>query len=114
RTEEDPEWTRRYHATDPAEKAFGARVVITLRDGRVLTDEIAVADAHPSGARPFGRAAYVEKFRTLADGIVATSEQDRFLDLAARIDRLSPDEVGALGLTVEPTELGADVPPGIF
>ena len=25
-TTEDPEWTRRYHATDPAEKAFGGRV----------------------------------------------------------------------------------------
>ncbi|OYW06153.1 MAG: 2-methylcitrate dehydratase, partial [Acidiphilium sp. 37-67-22] len=27
-TAEDPEWTRRYHATDPAEKAFGGRVEI--------------------------------------------------------------------------------------
>ena len=34
-TAEDPEWTRRYHSTDPAEKAFGGRVVITLTDGDV-------------------------------------------------------------------------------
>ena len=33
RTEEDPEWTRRYHTTDPREKAFGGRVVITFADG---------------------------------------------------------------------------------
>jgi 2-methylcitrate dehydratase len=32
-TAEDAEWTRRYHSTDPAEKAFGGRVVITLADG---------------------------------------------------------------------------------
>ena len=32
-TREDPEWTRRYHSSDPAEKAFGGRVEIFLRDG---------------------------------------------------------------------------------
>src|SRR5690606_35546731 len=41
-TTEDPEWTRRYHSTDPDEKAFGARVVITFDDGSTITDEIAV------------------------------------------------------------------------
>ena len=41
---EDPEWTRRYHAKDPRERAFGGRVVITFEDGHSLTDEIAVAD----------------------------------------------------------------------
>ncbi len=32
---------------DPAEKAFGGRVEITLTSGEVIVDEIAVADAHP-------------------------------------------------------------------
>ena len=36
-TEEDPEWTRRYHSNDPQEKAFGGSVAITLTDGG--TDE---------------------------------------------------------------------------
>ena len=67
-TVEDPEWTRRYHSLDIAEKAFGGRVEITLTDGTVITDEIAVADAHPLGARPFAREQYVNKFRTLAAG----------------------------------------------
>ena len=113
-TTEDPEWTRRYHSTDPAEKAFGARVVITMRDGRVIEDEIAVADAHPLGARPFARPQYVEKFRVLADGIVAKDEQDRFLELTERIDRLSPAEVGALGVAVDPARLGESPVGGIF
>ena len=56
RREEDAEWTRRYHSTDPKEKAFGGRVEIMFTDGEKLTDEIAVADAHPLGARPFVRA----------------------------------------------------------
>ena len=48
-TAEDPEWTRRYHSADPREKAFGGRVVITLEDGTVIEDSLAVADAHPLG-----------------------------------------------------------------
>lgn len=64
-TEEDPEWTRRYHSNDPQEKAFGGSVAITLTDGSTIVDEIAVADAHPLGARPFARADYVGKFRIL-------------------------------------------------
>src|SRR5699024_1559555 len=53
-TTEDPEWTRRYHSIDPNEKAFGGRVEIEFEDGSTLVDEIAVADAHPLGARPRG------------------------------------------------------------
>ena len=113
-TVEDPEWTRRYHSTDPAEKAFGGRVVITFTDGTVMEDEIAVADAHPLGARPFGRKQYVEKFRTLASGIVEPDEQDRFLSLTARIGELTPDEVAQLNIVVSGDRLGPDVPPGIF
>ena len=51
-TAEDPEWTRRYHDPDPAKRSFGGRVEITLLDGTVITEEIAVADAHPAGLPP--------------------------------------------------------------
>ncbi|WP_018506007.1 MmgE/PrpD family protein [Parafrankia discariae] len=101
-TLEDKEWTRRYHAIDPAEKAFGGRVVVEFDDGTVLTDEIAVADAHPLGARPFGRDEYVGKFRRLAAGVISDAEQERFLGLAARLPELTPDELGGLTLTPEP------------
>ncbi len=113
-TVEDPEWTRRYHSHDPNEKAFGGRVVITMSDGTVIEDEIAVADAHPLGARPFGRPQYVEKFRSLADGIVEKSEQDRFLGLTERLGELTPAEVGELNVVVDEAELGPQAPPGIF
>ena len=113
-TVEDPEWTRRYHSTDPAQKAFGGRVVITFADGSVMEDEIAVADAHPLGARPFEREQYVEKFRTLASGIVEPDEQDRFLSLTERIGELTPDDVAQLNVVVSADRLGPDVPPGIF
>ncbi|MBL1375680.1 MmgE/PrpD family protein, partial [Acinetobacter baumannii] len=58
-TIEDPEWTRRYHSTDPDKKAFGCKAVVTLKNGEVIADELAIADAHPLGARPFARENYV-------------------------------------------------------
>ncbi|WP_101652279.1 MmgE/PrpD family protein [Brevibacterium ihuae] len=103
-TTEDPEWTRRYHSTDPDEIAFGGRVVVEMEDGSVIEDQIAVADAHPHGARPFARANYVEKFRTLADGIVSDAEQDRFLDLAQNLENLGADDVAQLSFAVDGLE----------
>jgi 2-methylcitrate dehydratase len=97
-TAEDPEWTRRYHDPDPAKRAFGGRVEITLTDGTTITDEIAVADAHPAGARPFAREQYIAKFATLADGVIAPDVQDRFLDAVTRLPGLDPDELAGLAL----------------
>ena len=95
-TTEDPEWTRRYHSHDPAEKAFGARIVVTMQDGRTIEGEKAVANAHPLGARPFGREQYVAKFRTLTEGILDAPEADRFLDLVQRLPDLTAAEVRQL------------------
>ncbi len=114
-TAEDAEWTRRYHSPDPAEKAFGGRVEIELTDGRRVVAEIAVADAHPLGARPFARPDYLRKFRLLADGILADAEIDRFLGLVERLPELTADELS--GLTVTPLAdpaTGGTARPGIF
>jgi 2-methylcitrate dehydratase len=114
RTVEDPEWTRRYHSRDPKELAFGGRVVVTLEDGRVIEDELAIADAHPLGARPFARPQYVEKFRTLAEGVIEPGEQDRFLTLVDRLSTLTPAEVLGLTFTVDPRQLGPEPRRGVF
>ncbi|MDO5492875.1 MAG: MmgE/PrpD family protein [Nesterenkonia sp.] len=97
-TEEDPEWTRRYHSLDISEKAFGGSVEITLTDGTVITDEIAVADAHPLGARPFAREQYVHKFRTLAEGVVDETEIERFLSAVERVTELGAGELDQLNI----------------
>jgi 2-methylcitrate dehydratase len=101
-TVEDAEWTRRYHETDPSNKAFG-RVVVTPDDGSVVEDEIAVADAHPLGARPFTRVQYIAKFRLLAEGIIAPAEQDRFIETVERLPKLKPDDLAALTFSVDMT-----------
>ena len=114
-TEEDPEWTRRYHSLDLAEKAFGGAVVITLTDGTVIEDSIAVADAHPLGARPFAREQYVHKFRTLADGLVAEAEIDRFLEAAAHLAELPAGELGRLNVLAAAGVLDPSAAPkGLF
>jgi 2-methylcitrate dehydratase len=115
-TVEDPEWTRRYHSNDPAEKAFGARAEVTLKSGEVITDELAVADAHPLGARPFERQQYIGKFNTLADGVVDPAEQQRFLDAVQRVGELNGRELSALNVQVLPEVLdkAPTIPPGIF
>jgi 2-methylcitrate dehydratase len=112
-TEEDPEWTRRYHSTDPAEKAFGGSVAITLTDGTTIVDEIAVADAHPLGARPFAREHYIGKFRALAEGILEPAEIERFLALVQRLPELGAEELGGLTVTAK-TGLLAAGPKGLF
>ena len=116
-TVEDPEWTRRYHSSDPAEKAFGARADVTLKSGEVITDELAVADAHPLGARPFEREQYVGKFTELADGVVDADEQQRFLHGGRRPGPArASEEVGALNIEVDPRVLkkAPTIPSGIF
>ncbi|MCV7377416.1 2-methylcitrate dehydratase [Mycobacterium alsense] len=119
-TVEDPEWTRRYHSDDPAEKAFGARAEITLDDGEVIADEIAVAEAHPLGARPFGRPQYIGKFTELAEGVVTASEQARFLSATEGLSTLEAGGLGALNVVVDPSAFetaltsAPTIPPGIF
>lgn len=113
-TSEDPRWTERYHSTDPSIKAFGGEIVVTFADGSALKDEIAVADAHPLGAKPFGRPDYVRKFRTLAEGLVEEAEQQRFLELAQHLPSLKPDELAALSVVAPEAKLRTNPAKGIF
>ena len=95
--------------------AFGGRVVITLKNGTVIEDELAVADAHIHGARPFGREQYIHKFRTLAEGIVDEQEIERFLGLVQRLPELSANEMAGLTVTARAGYLDSVVEPkGLF
>lgn len=114
-TAEDAEWTRRYHSEDPDEKAFGGRVEIRLADGSTIVDEIAVADAHPLGARPFARADYVRKFRLLSEPVLEPAEIERFLALAERLPELTADEVRELNIVAKAGVLDSvPSPKGLF
>ena len=114
-TEEDAEWTRRYHSLDISEKAFGGSVEITLNDGTVITDEIAVADAHPLGARPFAREQYINKFRTLAEGLVDEAEINRFIAAAENLENLAAGELDQLNIQAADGVINLETAPkGLF
>jgi 2-methylcitrate dehydratase len=108
-TREDAEWTRRYHSIDPKEKAFGGSVEITFADGKKLTDEIAVADAHPLGARPFARANYIEKFQTLTEDLITREESACFIAAAQRLGEFKANELGALNVVLPPDKLACSI-----
>ena len=112
-TREDPEWTRRYHSLDTNEKAFGARVEVRMKDGSVIEDEMAVANAHPLGARPFGREDYIRKFRTLTEGIISTREANRFIEVVQDLPRLKAEELHLLNVAL-PAGTLQHGKPGLF
>jgi 2-methylcitrate dehydratase len=116
RTVEDPAWTARYHDADPARRAFGGCVEITLEDGRVVSDELPVADAHPNGRRPWRWPDYVGKLEALTEGRLPGDEREAFLDRARRLAELGPDEVRRLNPPLPPGALRSDraVGGGIF
>ena len=99
-TTEDPEWTRRYHATDPNELSFGGRVEIFFEDGSKIEDELAVANAHPNGASPFKRADYINKFQIMTDGIITTRESNRFLEAVQDLAKLPAGDLHRLNVAV--------------
>lgn len=104
-TREDPEWTRRYHARDPKQLAFGGRLEVLLKNGERVVDEMAVANAHPLGGRPFARADYIAKFRTLTQGIVTEREANRFLETVQGLATLPSGALGGLNVAIPAANL---------
>ena len=100
-TFEDPEWTKKYHHPDPKQKCFGGKVVITMKDGSIVSDELSLADAHPSGRRPFTRSNYIEKFKSLTDGVITISESRKFLKNVQNLKKLNARDIQKLHIEVK-------------
>ena len=98
-TREDKKWTKKYHDPNPKNKCFGGRVIVKMNDGSIISEEINVANAHPSGKRPFKRDQYIEKFKSLTEGLISTKETKRFLDLAQNLRSLKSTDL--MGLNIE-------------
>ena len=114
RTSEDAGWTARYHGRDPDERAFGGRAVIELADGTTISGELAVADAHPRGAKAFARADYVAKFEALAAALVPAVERARFLAIVQNLPDAAPGDLAGLNLAVPADRLAVGERGGIF
>jgi 2-methylcitrate dehydratase len=83
-------------------------VDVALHDGRAVSEERLVADAHPNGRRPWRWPDYVAKLDRLTAGRLAPDERDRFLDRAARLGRLPADEVRRLNPALPAGSLPAE------
>ncbi len=101
KTFEDKKWTKKYHDPNPNKKCFGGRVVIRMKNGKKIEDEISVADAHPGGNRPFERLNYIEKFKTLTKGIITTKESERFLKVVQDLRKLKSGELPKLNIEIK-------------
>jgi len=71
---------------------------------------MAVANAHPMGAKPFGRDDYVGKFLTLTDGIVSTREVNRFLEAAQSLPNLAAGDLHLLNVALPAGTLAVGKP----
>ena len=73
-----------------------------MKNGKTISEEINVADAHPAGKRPFGRKEYIHKFKTLTDGIITKNESARFLKVVQNLRKLKAKDLKGLNIEVMP------------
>ena len=95
-------------------KSFGAKVVITLKNGKKITDQQDRADAHPYGSRPFKRQNYIKKFLALTENILEKQESDRFLKTVQKLKKLKPGQLNKLNIVVKRNKLKRNLKKGIF
>ena len=98
-TKEDPVWTKAYHQS--SSPAFGGRVEITLKNGKILSAEKSVADAHCLGKDPYQRPHYIKKFKQLTQERVKEKEIQRFIDLAENLENLSSKDLKTLNVQAD-------------
>ena len=102
KTYEDKKWTKKYHDPNPKKKCFGGRVIIKMKDGSKIEDQLGIADAHPNGKRPFKRENYINKFKTLTANIVDQKESERFLEDVQKLKQMNKSELHKLNIEVTP------------
>ena len=100
-TYEDKKWTKRYHNSNPAKKCFGGEVIIQMNDGSKIKSKLEVADAHPSGNKPFKRENYIHKFKTLTKNIIDQKESENFLNNVQSLRELGKSELYKLNIEVK-------------
>ena len=88
--------------------------MITLRDGKKITEQQERADAHPYGSRPFKREDYINKFIILTDKIIDKKESDRFLRTVQNLKNLRSGQLEKLNVQVKNSKIKRNPKQGIF
>ena len=114
KTHEDKKWTKKYHDPNPKNKSFGAKVVVTMNNGKKFIEQLDKADAHPYGSRPFKRENYIKKFNVLTNNIITNKERNRFLKSVQNLKKIKSGQLYNLNLEVRPKQLKKNSKKGIF
>jgi len=114
KTHEDKKWTKKYHDPNPKNKSFGAKVIVTLKNGKKIIEKLDKADAHPYGSRPFVRNNYIKKFLTLTKNIISKKEIDRFLKNVQNLKKLKSGQLNKLNIEIKKSNLKKNTRKGIF
>ena len=114
KTHEDKKWTRKYHDSNPKNKSFGAKVVVTMNNGKKISEQLERADAHPYGSRPFQRKDYIKKFKTLTDNIISSKESLRFIKTVQNLKKIKKGQLTKLNIEVSKKYLKKNSKIGIF
>ena len=114
KTHEDKKWTKKYHDPDPKNKSFGARVVVTMKNGKKISAQLDRADAHPYGSRPFERKDYIKKFKSLTDNIISIKESLRFIKAVQNLKKIKKGQLKQLNIVLGKKYLKKNNKKGIF
>ena len=114
KTHEDKKWTKKYHDPNPRKKCFGAKVVVTMKNGKKYIEQLDRADAHPYGLRPFKREDYIKKFQTLTNDLIDEKESKRFLKLVQNLKKLKPGKLKDLNIVIKKNKIKRNTKEGIF
>ena len=114
KTHEDKKWTKKYHDPNPRKKCFGAKVIVTMKNGKKYIEQLDRADAHPYGLRPFKREDYIKKFQTLTNDIIDKKESKRFLKLVQNLKKLKPGKLKDLNIVIKKNKIKRNTKEGIF
>jgi len=114
KTHEDKKWTKKYHDPNPKNKSFGAKVIVSLNNGKKIIEQLDKADAHPYGSRPFIRKNYINKFLTLTKNILSKKESARFLRNVQNLTKLKSGQLDKLNIEIKSSNLKKNNKKGIF
>tara|TARA_B100001996_G_scaffold267955_1_gene209424 strand:+ start:1 stop:798 length:798 start_codon:yes stop_codon:yes gene_type:complete len=114
KTHENKKWTKKYHDPNPKNKSFGAKVIVTLKSGKKVSEQLDKADAHPYGLRPFVRNNYINKFLTLTKNIISKNESDKFLKTVQNLKKLKSGQLNKLNIEVKKSNLKRNLKKAIF
>ena len=85
-----------------------------MNNGKKIIETLERADAHPYGLRPFERKDYIQKFKTLTEGIITKNETNRFLNDVQNLRKLKSKQLYKLNVEINSKKLKTNSKKGIF